>query len=354
LKILHILEPSGIGGVEHIVADIYRKLNNKECQIFIAIPKKYRTEFISNFKINNTKNIIEMNFDNTSKFSIKRLIVYKELLKKINPDIIHTHSRKACIFVSLINKKSIHIRTQHMQDRDLVPKFDKFLLSRRVDLWIGTSNNLVHSYIKEQYGDVLAKCIYNGVTIPSEIKSYQNTNQEKKIGFIGRLNKQKGLDIFIPILKQVDLQVKKSYEFIIIGEGEERESLEKLVNKLNLNSKVKFVGTKSEIYKELLNLDFLVLPSRKEGLPLVLLEAMACGVPVIANDVGAINEVIINNKNGFIVNNDDEWLNLLTLLIDEKKSLKNISQHCAEHIKANFSVERMCNEYLRVYKDYGN
>jgi len=353
LKILHILEPSGIGGVERIVADIYCNAN-KEMQIFVAIPKKYKAEFISNFKIKDTKNILEMDFENAAKFSVRRLKVYRNILNEINPDIIHTHSRKACVFLSIINKKAIHFRTQHMQDRDVVHKFDKFLLSRKVDLWIGTSNQLVQTYIKEQYGDVLTKCIYNGVAIPKKTKSYENINRVKKIGFIGRLNEQKGLDIFIPLLKQVDTQVKNPYEFIVIGEGEERGYLEKMVADLNLHEKIKFMGAKSDIYKEILNFDVLVLPSRKEGLPLVLLESMACGVPVIANNVGAISEVVINNKNSFIINDTSGWLRLLTELIQEEKDLENISQNCAEHISLNFSVQRMCNEYLLMYKHYGN
>ncbi|PFO76234.1 hypothetical protein COJ86_02445 [Bacillus cereus] len=351
MKILHILEPSGIGGVERIVADIYSNAN-KGIQIFVAIPKKYKANFISNFEIQDTKNIIEMDFENTAKFSFRRLKVYRNILNEIDPDIIHTHSRKACVFLSIINKKAIHFRTQHMQDRDVVHTFDKFLLSRKVDLWIGTSNQLVQTYIKEQYGDVLAKCIYNGVTIPESARNYENVKPVKKIGFIGRLNKQKGLDIFIPLLEKIDSQVRNPYKFIIIGEGEERGFLEKLVSDLNLNHRIEFLGAKSDVYNEILNFDFAVLPSRKEGLPLVLLEAMACGVPVISNDVGAISEVIIDNQTGFIANKEEEWLKLLIDLIDENRDLKNISKNSLEQIKNSFSVQRMCNEYYNTYNDY--
>ncbi|WP_046505511.1 glycosyltransferase [Paenibacillus riograndensis] len=348
MKILHILEPSSIGGVERIVSDLYKN-NSSNFEVFVAIPKKFKKSFMESFFLQDSVNLIELDYDNQRKFSFKRILFYRKVVREIKPDIIHTHSRKACINVALFLRNSIHFRTQHMQDRDSIGLFDKLILAKNVDHWISTSK-ILKEYIQAQYGYVSINHIYNGVEIPNVKKTDVKIEGVTKIGFVGRLNKQKGLDLLIPILKSIEPLLINKYKFTVIGEGEEKIHLLELVNKLKLNDCVEFIGPKSDINSELIKFDFLLLPSRKEGLPLVMLEAMACGLPVVANNVGAIYEVIQNKVNGFIINSESDWLDLLPKLINGNIDLNKISVKATNLISSEFSVKRMCDEYCNSYQ----
>ena len=124
------------------------------------------------------------------------------------------------------------------------------------------------------------------------------------IGYIGRLSPEKGV---LNLIKCVEhLKNKTDFKFLIIGEGSLKWELDKFVNDENLKDNVNFLGWKSreEISECLNELKLLVLPSYTEGLPNVIIEAMACGTPVLATKVGGIPDLIQDGKTGFILDNN--------------------------------------------------
>jgi len=126
--------------------------------------------------------------------------------------------------------------------------------------------------------------------------------RDNVVSFIGRLSEEKGILNFarsIPIV----LDNIKNVRFLIGGEGQMRSKVEAYLDREGLNSKVNLVGwiPHDELEKYFNNLKLLVLPSHTEGLPNVMLEAMACGTPVLATAVGAIPDVIKDCETGFIL-----------------------------------------------------
>lgn len=124
----------------------------------------------------------------------------------------------------------------------------------------------------------------------------------KIILYAGRLVKEKGADVLI---RAVDF-LKASEEgmdwrLFIAGDGPERDDLAGLCSTLNLGDRVQFLGNRSDVPELMAASDLVVLPSRWEGLPLSLLEAMAAGKPVVACQVGGVSEVIRDGKEGFLV-----------------------------------------------------
>lgn len=117
----------------------------------------------------------------------------------------------------------------------------------------------------------------------------------------GRLVPQKGYDI---ILKRIsEFKDKIPFKYYILGEGSERIKLENLIKEFNLGEHVSLLGFKSNVYAYLRYCDALILSSRYEGFPNIVLEAMALGKPVFSNTcLGGINEVIINGENGIACN----------------------------------------------------
>jgi glycosyltransferase involved in cell wall biosynthesis len=115
-----------------------------------------------------------------------------------------------------------------------------------------------------------------------------------------RLDKNKGVDV---LLKSLGTAKKDNLKVLVVGDGEERKALEELSSALDLREQVVFMGLRSKMeLLELYNLsDLFVLTSYSEGLPRVLLEAMACGCVPVVTDVGSVNAAVINGGNGFIV-----------------------------------------------------
>ena len=135
-------------------------------------------------------------------------------------------------------------------------------------------------------------------------KYYKIPKGDKIILYVGRLSKEKGVDVLIKAFSFIkDLNIK----LYIVGGGPQEKILLRQAERLGLMDRIKFLGHMhhSEIPNLMNVADLFVLPSRSEGYPNVLLEALACGIPVLATDVGGITEIINNENLGIIVAADD-------------------------------------------------
>ncbi|NJL10657.1 MAG: glycosyltransferase family 4 protein, partial [Calothrix sp. SM1_7_51] len=138
--------------------------------------------------------------------------------------------------------------------------------------------------------------------VVSHHKFPKNQPRKNACFFVGRLTVVKGL----PILLESLAILKRSHPDIlltVVGDGSDRESLEQITARLELEANVHFVGSKSqtEVREHLQQTDIFVMSSFTEGTPVVLMEAMAAGVPVVATQVGGINELVDNGVNGYLV-----------------------------------------------------
>jgi glycosyltransferase involved in cell wall biosynthesis len=124
------------------------------------------------------------------------------------------------------------------------------------------------------------------------------------LGVAGRLEPIKRLDIFLSAAARIAATTPRA-TFVVAGDGRERARLENLVEALGIRNKVLFLGHRNDIYDVLRALDILVLCSDHEGLPMILLEALALGVVVVAREVGGIPEVIRHGETGILVKSDE-------------------------------------------------
>jgi N-acetyl-alpha-D-glucosaminyl L-malate synthase BshA len=153
---------------------------------------------------------------------------------------------------------------------------------------------------------------------------------EKIIISVGRLHPIKGHKYLIESLKTICKQ-HKDVQLILVGDGEEKYSLELLVEKLDLGAKVKFVGAikNEDIPKYMAASDIFVLPSLSESFGIVNLEAMASGLPIVASKVGGVPEIVIDGENGFLVEPESpkEIAEKVTILLEDDELRKRISIH---------------------------
>jgi glycosyltransferase involved in cell wall biosynthesis len=137
---------------------------------------------------------------------------------------------------------------------------------------------------------------------PSDFKPMKVQRAENRLITVAMLTEVKGLDILLRALHSVS-----GVELLIVGDGPERANLERLAETLGLTGRVKFLGLvrHDEVWGYMLSSSVFVLPSLSEGLPRALLEAMACGLFIIASDVGGIRDVVRDGWNGILVNPAD-------------------------------------------------
>jgi len=173
------------------------------------------------------------------------------------------------------------------------------------------------------------------VVIPNAIDTF-DCNVEKipgQIIFVGTLKEVKGINYLLEALKMIE----ENISLIIVGDGPERNYLERYASELGLTSRVKFVGMKNklEIQKYICESQILVLPSLSEGFSMTLLEAMVGGIPVIATNVGGNPEIIEDRINGFLVEprNPRQIANSIQWLLEDKELMRLIGLNNQYNVK---------------------
>ncbi len=159
---------------------------------------------------------------------------------------------------------------------------------------------------------------------------------------------QKDVETIIKALKIIE---KENFIFFVVGDGPDRDKLEQLVNSLNLQNKIIFLGYRTDIEKILASADLFILSSRWEGLPLVILEAFACKIPVIASKVHGITSVVKDGENGllFEFKNEKDLAEKILLILKNEDLKKKIIENAYLTVKEKFNLEKMIKAYENLY-----
>ena len=178
------------------------------------------------------------------------------------------------------------------------------------------------------------------------------------VGYIGRLSSEKGILNLIEavaLLASEENKIEKNKtKFFIIGVGELKEEAKRLINQNNLNEKIQLLGRvmHKEIPKYLNEMKLLVIPSYTEGLVNVMLEAMACGTPVLATAVGAIPDVIKDGETGFILedNSPDTIARGITRALNHP-NLEQVAANARALVEREFTFEAAVERYRKIFNE---
>jgi glycosyltransferase involved in cell wall biosynthesis len=165
------------------------------------------------------------------------------------------------------------------------------------------------------------------------------------LGTIGRLDHQKGFDVLIRALVDVPAAT-----LVVVGDGPEGASLRTLAAELGVAGRVHFTGFSAEARRHLGGFDVFVLPSRFEGFPLVIVEAMLAGLPVVATDVGSVAEAVIDGQTGSLVPADDapRLAGAIRALLEDPDRRSAMGAAARTHA-AQFTAARMVTAYEQLY-----
>lgn len=164
----------------------------------------------------------------------------------------------------------------------------------------------------------------------------------------GRLSREKGHDLLLSALAQLD----RPFVCVIAGDGPERAALTRQSAALNLNERVRFAGHLPSLAPLLAAADLLILPSRSEGSPNVLLEAMAAGVPAIAASVGGVPEIATDRRTALLFDCGDTAAiaRLAAELLDDPALARQLAAAAREAAIANYSPDAYCRGLLEIYQ----
>ena len=191
------------------------------------------------------------------------------------------------------------------------------------------------------------RVVHNGVP-ELELTARPRISQGPVVGSLGRLTEQKGYDVLVRSLAQLP-----EVHAVIVGDGEERAPLEGLARELGVAERLHILGWQDDPRSYLTSLDVFVLPSRFEGFPLSIVEAMQAGLPVVAADVGSIAEALDDERAGTLVPPDEPeaLARALRELLDDDERRARLGAHARDIALRRHTSRAMADGFMRIYEE---
>ena len=297
-------------------------------------------------------------------FDLYRIL---RIVRKCNPDVVHfqgTHPLYCLAAIFTQNKYhgllTVHgilaVETKFQAEQT---SFFKFFSKRCEQETLSRVKNMiiVAPEIKSIVQNMTKSKIWvvpNGVDLDYIQKvNPLDVTRKNSIFFIGNLVKRKGIDNLIKALSLAKLQISDVFLFIA-GTGPQEKELNGLVSELSLGNNVKFLGfiDKDLKYSYMKSANALIVPSRWESLPIVVLEGMACGKPIIASSVGGIPFLVKNNENGYLVEAEDidGLANKIISLLYNKDLQVKMGATSLERVK-QFTWDNIADQTAKIYRE---
>ena len=356
IRVLQIINSLHAGGAEALVRNfILQAKNNKKIHIEICILYSngiFRKEI-------KKKGISIWDLQLKFKYDLRGIVKLISLINKRKYSIVHVHLFPANLFVSLAslflpkNIKFIFSEHSIYNRRRLFTIFrilDTFIYSRYYKI-ICVSKQVQVALI-EWLSKLKRKTIVISNAVP--ILELSNCSSIKKydIIFVGRLIKAKGIDVLLKAIKILKEKYQKEIKAVIVGKGHLDEELKGLVVKLGIEKEVEFLGVRRDIERLMKSTKLFVLPSRWEGMPLTILEAMSNGVGIISTRVGGIPEVIEHEKEGILIPPEDPeaLARAVIKLLEDRKLRVKLALNAYKKVKEKYSIELYTKNILELYK----
>ncbi len=371
-KILCIVPEIVLGGSEKVLRDIVEGLQGDQVDFYLFSSEKDDNEWCRSFRklfkgevlLRKDEMFSERLYHQFLKATIQKIdpgivlftnseITYRLLpqLKKLFSeirfmDIVHIEdfvaSTKEYIPLAPFIKRRICI--SHKLRERLIEKYREADLPRELEQRLITIHNgndmVLFSRDKNSRTDVFRR--QHNIPLDAQV-----------ISFVGRLSEEKRPELFVDIMANL-CQVMGNFPlaFIMAGDGDEEQNVREKIKTKGLNDKFFMVGTlkKLEVKSLLAESTMLILTSRVEGIPLVMVEAMAMQLPVIVPRVGAVEEVIQHKENGFVVSSDPDAMNqevveIAKKLLTQAHWREDIGHKARISVQHEFSLEKMVDRY---------
>lgn len=366
MKIVHIITELYTGGAEKFCIDLCNELSLIEGnEVFLCVLGDAKNSMLYKKLLPSVKCV---SLKKEKGYDLKVVQKLFDFLKEIQPDVSHTHLRaQAYSFLPLIRLSISNVHTVHNLAYKEIGKPYRFLYKILYNFFnftpVAISHEVLES-IQKEYGKKFNKLVYNGTkevkksdifeSVKEEINILKKHENTKVFVHIGRFGEQKNQKMLIETFEEL---ISENFDILLlmIGyEGKEgtpaREYYNECKKLVKSKDRIFFMGEKSNIGDYLFLSDAMVLSSKYEGLPIVVLEAMSAGKAVITTPAGGVVDVIEDGVNGYMAEGFDKisFLKaikkfLLNPLIDRNK-IKSI-------FDKKYSIKHTAKEYMKIYKE---
>jgi glycosyltransferase involved in cell wall biosynthesis len=361
--VLHLISSVGFFGAENVMLELATKLAHTPFKPIIGVFNNVHNPHLGAAQEAKERDLEVRVFPCKGKFDIKAIYTLKKFLSQHNVKIIHSHGYKSNFygFAAALAKNIKLVATCHnWLGTDPKMRFYAWIDKKtlfRFDKIIAVSQEIHKELLRHAIPSDKIALIPNGISlnrfqnktcVDALRKEFAISNDCKVIGTVGRLTEEKGHNHLLEAAEKI-LSSCPNTVFLIVGDGPLRQQLEAQSSKLP----VVFTGVRNDLPALYSLMDLFVLPSLNEGLPMVLLEAMASKKPIVATSVGEIPRVLQHEKSGIIIppGKSDLLADAILSLLSSEKRAQELTEHGFRDVELHYSSETMAGNYLQIYKE---
>jgi len=362
IRILHTIDTTGPGGAETVFVNLVKGLDRQKFEPTVVIkgPGWVCDELVKN-------GITPLFINSKGSINLKYLFELILVIREKKIDLIQSHllgSSLYCSLAGMICGVPV-VSTFHgfvdIHTKERFYSIKSWIINRGSTRLVFVSDKLKDFYVgKKGFSAKKSVTIYNGVDT-SIYKPQPDDSVRKKLGLkpdnvlvgsVGNIRPAKGYSYLLEAARLVVNQ-NPQFRFVVAGQGSGKlyESLLDLRKKLELENHFFFIGFEPDVSKFMNNLDLFVLSSISEGFSISTIEAMACGVPVIATRSGGPEEIVSHLKNGILVDicNVENISGCIIELYGNKVLKQSIVLNSTDYVEKLYSNNMMLDRYIHIY-----
>ncbi len=291
----------------------------------------------------------------TSGHDVRSIAEHLRVVRAFDPDVVHASlaspwSSQYCIAAAEILRKPRIVAVYQLPVPPIsgAQRLAKRLTARRVHRHVGVGGRTsreVEELVGLAPGSVCT--IHNGVPDLTPAPP-RRSHSGLVVGAFGRLEHQKGFDVLIRAMADVD-----NASLVVVGDGSERARLEDLARRTGVADRVEWVGWDHDPRRYLTSFDVVAFPSRFEGFPLAVLEALLARAAVVATDVGSVAEAVLNGETGLLVPPDDPHRlgGAIRRLLNDKGLCRRLGDNGRRLVLDRFTADHMTRSFESLYEE---
>lgn len=283
----------------------------------------------------------------------------RKVMEAEKPDVVHTHLDviKYAVAAAKLAKVRKCVHTVHnVAEKEAEGKLQKWINGTYFRLGWSVPVALspeVKASIAAFYGMAAEKIpmVYNGIDLSRCLpKMDYGFGDTVKLLHIGRFNEQKNHEMLLRAFAKL-YQKKSQCRLKLLGGGELRPEMEKLARELKIEKAVEFLGETGNVYPYLQEVDLFLLPSRYEGMPMTLIEAMGTGLPIVATAVGGVPDMLEDGESALLTSCEEAAVLAACEKLLGDEALRTKLGRKARENSVRFSAQHMAEQYCEIYED---
>lgn len=364
VKVLHVIDSLDLGGAQVVLENLARHANRERFELEVAVMHG-RGVFLDR--------LLATGVPVTSLSSHRYLPIYLPRLiacmRRRRFDVVHCHlfgSNLIAKPLATVLGVKVRINHDHCNDKTTLSSVMRWMdrkMNRLSSHVIAVSESTRAGLLQQGIESGRVTTIHNGLDLELSCPRPDLRNVMREaldmpmdafvIGGVGRLVFQKNFPLFVEVAKRVCAKYPQA-RFVIAGTGSDESHLREQIASLGLGEKVKLLGFMSDAIRLYSALDGLLLTSRYEGLPMTILEAMACGVPIVASDLDGMREILADGVNAALVRSGDAdgFAAAVGELIERPEVARVRADAALRLVREQYSAEAMARSVEAIYDRY--